>query len=140
MVTFVRLQQRAAEFCEQQLRDRTIVSAWPFPDALRRPEFGYVTRPLRVRGIDNFDPDVVSKLAGNVDVLVVYSRTWEPHWGVMRLDSVRRFLAEYYFYKPQIRPDEIQDRLGLTPLVRWDEGGQWIEIYVRDGSPNTIAL
>jgi hypothetical protein len=140
MVSFVHLQQRAAEYCEQELKGRTIVSAWPFPDALRRPEFGYVVRPMRVRGIENFDPDKVAALAGKVDVLVVYSRTWEPHWGVMRLEWVRQFLAAYYFYKPQITPEEIEQRLGLGPAVRWDEGGQWIEIYVRGGPPDTMRL
>jgi hypothetical protein len=139
-VSFVRLQKRAAEYCAQELSHETIVSAWPFPDALRRPEFGYVLRPLKVRGIDNFDPETVLRLAGQVDVLVVYSRTWEPSWGVLRAGWIRWFLTEYYFYKPQITPAQIEQKLGLTPAVRWDEGGQWIEIYVRGARRNLMVL
>jgi hypothetical protein len=108
-----------------------VASAWPFPDALRRPEFGYVRKPLRVRGIDNFNPETVLALAGQVDVLVMYSRTWEPEWGVLRSEWIRRFLEKYYFYKPQIDKDRIERTLGLTRVARWDERGQWIEIYAR---------
>ncbi|MDZ4799250.1 MAG: hypothetical protein SGI92_13895 [Bryobacteraceae bacterium] len=139
-VSFVHLQQRAADYCAQELPDKTIVSAWPFPDALRRPEFGYVPRPMKVRGIDNFNPETVLALAGKVDVLVVYSRTWEPTWGVLRAGWIRWFLTEYYFYKPQIAPDQIEEKLGLSPVVRWDEGGQWIEIYVRNARRNLLVL
>jgi hypothetical protein len=130
-VSFVRLQQQAATALEIDYPDSVVASAWPFPDALRRPEFGYVRKPLRVRGIDNFDPETVLALAGQVDVLVMYSRTWEPEWGVLRSEWIRRFLEKYYFYKPQMDKERIERFLGLTRVARWDERGQWIEIYAR---------
>ena len=40
---FVELQRDAAAYIEATYPASTITSAWPFPDALRRPEFGYVT-------------------------------------------------------------------------------------------------
>ena len=140
VVSFVRLQERAAELVEREYADRTIVSAWPFPDALRRPEFGYVSKPLKVRGLSNFDPETVLPLAGQVDVLVVYSRTWEPSWGAFASEWVRDFLAKYYFYKPQVTPRQIQEQLGLSPVARWEERGQWIEVYARAAPPSMLIL
>jgi hypothetical protein len=139
-VTFVRLQQKAAEYVESDLPEKTIASAWPFPDALRRPEFGYVRRPHRVLGLPNFDPDTVLPLAGKIDVLVVYSRTWESKWGVLSSPWVKRFLGKYYFYKPQITSEQIEQQLGLTPVARWEERGQWIEIYTRNPAAGTLII
>ena len=139
-VSFVRLQERAADYITHDLPGRTVTSAWPFPDALRRPEFGYVTKPVAVHGIENFNPETVFRLAGHVDVLVLYSRTWEPNWGVLQAPWVAEFLTKYYFYKPQVTAGEIRAVLGLYPIARWEENGQWIEIYTRtpSGSPTLV--
>lgn len=130
-VTFVRLQQRAAQLIETDYPRSIVASAWPFPDALRRPEFGYVARAVPVRGLDNFNRETVLAQAGKFDVLVLYSRTWEPRWGALQLNSVRRFLEQYYFYQPQITSAEVQELLGFSPVARWEERDQWIEVYVR---------
>lgn len=130
-VSFVRLQQHAAEYIQTELPGRTVTSAWPFPDALRRPEFGYVSHPIAVRGIENFNSETVFHLADRVDVLVLYSRTWEPKWGALRSDWVVDFLTKYYYYQPQVTSDEIRIVLGMTPVARWEENGQWIEVFTR---------
>lgn len=139
-VDFVELQKDAASYIEATYSASTVTSAWPFPDALRRPEFGYVTQPIKVQGIENFDPETVLARKGNIDVFVIYSRTWEPRWGVIGVDWVKRFLAEYYFYKTQITSGQIQKELGLLPIARWERGGQWIEIYAPSRTPNILTL
>jgi hypothetical protein len=138
-IDFVRLQKEAASFVEAKYPAATITSAWPFPDALRRPEFGYVTHPIAVRGIDNFNPETILSLKGDVEVLVVYSRTWEPTWGAVRLDWIRRILTDYYFYQPQVTSEQIQKQLGLTPVARWERRGQWIEVYATSATPTFTA-
>jgi 4-amino-4-deoxy-L-arabinose transferase-like glycosyltransferase len=130
VVDFVSLHKDAAEFVEAKYPNETIVSAWPFPDALRRPEFGYVTRPLKIRGIEDFHYETVAKLK-DVDVLVVYSRTWEPRLSVLRIPSIRKLLERYYSYDRQITSDEIHDQLGLNAVVMYTRRGQWIEVYSR---------
>jgi hypothetical protein len=139
-VDFVRLQQLAADYVQAEYPHSTIASAWPFPDALRRREFGYVSRPHSVRGLDNFDPDTVLEMKGQADVLVLYSRTWEARWGVIQLDAVRDFLTDYYFYQPQITSEQVQRELGLYPVARWERRGQWIEIYARQRTPNVMTM
>ena len=81
-----------------------------------------------------------SALKGQVEVLVVYSRTWEPKWGVIRLDWIRQFLTNYYFYKPQMTSEQITKELGLLPIARWERHGQWIEIYAVSRTPNVLVL
>jgi 4-amino-4-deoxy-L-arabinose transferase-like glycosyltransferase len=139
-VDFVELQKDAAAYIEATYPASTVTSAWPFPDALRRPEFGYVSQPIAVRGLENFDPETVLALKGKLEVLVVYSRTWEPKWGVVRLDWIRQVLADYYSYQPQVTSDQIQDELGLLPIARWERRGQWIEVWAVSRTPNVLVL
>lgn len=139
-IDFVRLQKEAASYIEATYPASTVTSAWPFPDALRRQEFGYVTNPIAVRGIENFNPETVLSRKGDIDVLVVYSRTWEPKWGVVRFDWIRKVLTDYYFYKPQVTSEEIQRELGLFPVARWERRGQWIEVYAKTRTPNIMVL
>jgi hypothetical protein len=141
VVDFVRLQQQAAQYIESQHTGKTVASAWPFPDALRRPEFGYVTAPIAVRGLDNFDPATVLTLkADPVDVLVLYSRTWEPPQSVIHLEFVRKLLTDYYFYQPQITAEQIEAELGMVQVARFDRRGQWVEVYIRTSTPDLLVL
>ena len=135
-VDFVRLQADAAGFVESSYPDATVGSAWPFPDALRRPEFGYVTRPMNVRGIEDFHRSSVLPLKDKVEVLVVYSRTWEPKYGILRSPKVIDFLTRYYYYEPQITREEIETQLGLVQVARSERRGQWIEVYAHDHRSN----
>jgi 4-amino-4-deoxy-L-arabinose transferase-like glycosyltransferase len=140
-VTFVRLQQTAADFVAAEFPGSAVVSAWPFPDALRRREFGYVDRPMQVRGLHNFDPETVraEHARAPVNVLVLYSRTWEPRWSVLEMPWIRAFLTDYYFYKPQVTEAELAE-LGLSRVARWERGGQWVEVYARGRSSPDVAL
>jgi hypothetical protein len=141
VVDFVRLQKEAAQFVESQHSGKTVASAWPFPDALRRPEFGYVTAPIPVIGLDNFDPATVLKLkAKPVDVLVLYSRTWEPSQSVIHFGFVRRLLAEHYFYQPQITGAQVEAELGMARAARFERRGQWVEVYIRTSTPDVMVL
>jgi hypothetical protein len=139
-IDFVNLQRDAAAYVESHYPASTVTSAWPFPDALRRPEFGYVAQPIAARGIENFNPETVLALKGQVEVFVLYSRTWEPSWGAISLDWIRKFLTAYYFYKPQITSEQITKQLGLLPVARWERRGQWIEIYAATRTPNVLVF
>ncbi len=130
MVDFIALQKDAAQFVESAYPNETVVSVWPFTDALRRPEFGYVSRPISTRGIEDFHLATVAGLK-DVGVLVVYSRTWEPGVSVLRIPFVARYLERYFSYDRQITADEISTSLGLTSTARYIRRGQWIEVYVR---------
>ncbi len=132
MVDFVELDRDATHYLERTYPNQTVYTAWPLTQALRDPVFGYVdqkltaaeTGDLRRSTLEAIDPRAV-------DVLVLYSRTWEPDWGVLRWPQVQQFLARYYEYGHQMTADEVRQHFGLTPVRRWTRGGQWIEIYAR---------
>lgn len=131
MVDFVDLQQTAAQFIDDHLGFETVATAWPLTDALRNPDFGYVRQRHPVVETSDFRLSNVAAIDPNkVDVLVVYSRIWDPKWSVLRFGFVRRFLRRYYQYEPEITSEQIRERTGFVPVVRWTRRGQWIEIYL----------
>lgn len=133
MTDFVELQREAAHTIEQSYAQETIYTAWPLTAALRRPEFGYVARPLTVSETSDLHASTLSRLKPNaVRVLVLYSRTWEPAWGVLQSPQVRKFLGHFYEYEPQMNAQQCRDVLGLRQVGRWSRRGQWVEVYARN--------
>ena len=130
LVDFVRLHQEAARYLERHYAEETIYTAWPLTGALQRPAFGYVDRPMAVRETSDLRARTLLQLAGDRPrVLVLYSRTWEPEWGVLRFRWVVRFLTRYYEYGPDLTREEVRSVLHLEPAARWERGGQWVEVY-----------
>jgi hypothetical protein len=130
MVDFVQLHRNTAQYLERTYPSKTVYTAWPLTQALRDPVFGYVdqklsaaeTSDLRRSTLEAIDPKTV-------DVLVLYSRTWEPEWGALHWPFVEQFLARFYEYERQMNTDEVRQHFGLEQVRRWTQGGQWIEVY-----------
>jgi hypothetical protein len=119
MMDFVSLQQQASSYLEAYAVDKRIASAWPFTNAVERPEFGYVRRPMRIKHVEDFHfENLVDLDRRTTDVLVVFSKTWPG--------SLAEY-ARYWGYRPQATSEQIR-ALGFVPVVRWTRGGQWIEI------------
>jgi hypothetical protein len=134
MTGLIRLHQAAGEYLEGTRPSAKVVTAWPLSDALRRPEFGYVRRPIMVEGIPDFRRSSVLRLApGSFDILLLYSRNWEPPLSLLRLAPVERFSARYLDYEPRITATECEKLLSLKREVRWSHGGHWLEIWVPQG-------
>lgn len=131
MVAFVKLQATAAQFAEEDLRRRTIATAWPYTAALERPDYGFVSRRLRVIETHDFHESSIRALPpASFDALIVYTRTWAPNGGVISIPIIRRFLTRFYDWQPDISSDQCA-QLGLEPVVSWQLRGQAITIYVR---------
>ncbi|HML18803.1 MAG TPA: glycosyltransferase family 39 protein [Bryobacteraceae bacterium] len=131
MTDFIALQQDAAAYLEAHDADQRIASAWPFTDALRRPEFGYVKRRLAVEPVEDFRLTSLANLDRNkADVLVVFSRVWGLDGGALDFDFVRNLLERFWGYYRQATPEQIRAGLGFAPVLRWTRHGQWIEVYL----------
>lgn len=131
MVDFVELHHSAAEYLDRVAGRKTVATAWPLSIALRRPENGYVTQRLRTAETVDFHPSNVEAAVtrSKADVLVTYSRTWEPAWSILQNSLVERLLRRFYDYEPQISTEEIERRLGLHLAFHWRQRGQWIAVY-----------
>jgi 4-amino-4-deoxy-L-arabinose transferase-like glycosyltransferase len=132
MVDFVDLHRDAAQFLERSYPGKTIYTAWPLTQALRNPAFGYVDQPMSATETSDLHFSTLNSInPRSVDALVLYSRTWEPRWGVLQLPAVRDFLSRFYEYEREMTAAEVQRHFGLVPVRRWDLHGQWIEIFSR---------
>jgi hypothetical protein len=134
MTDFVRLQKAAAEYLDGDApQGAVIASAWPYTGALRNPELMMSERKFNVVETDDFHSASVVKALKNspADILVVYSRTWEPEYGATRFAPVEQFLRRYYDYEPQITAGEIEEKLGMRSLFRTSQHGQWIEVFTK---------
>lgn len=131
MVDFVRLQQVAASYAEHRFRVRTIATAWPFSAALRSPDYGFVSHRLKTVETSDFHLKSIRALPPeSFDVLITYTRTWMPETGLAAMPLVRRFVARFYEWEPDLTPSDCE-LLGLEPEASWTRGGQQITIYAR---------
>jgi 4-amino-4-deoxy-L-arabinose transferase-like glycosyltransferase len=131
-VDFVNLHQDAARFLESSYPNQTAYTAWPLTQALRNPAFGYVSNPIPAAETSDLHFSTLNALdPKSVNVLVLYSRTWEPDWGILRWPFVREFLGRYYEYEREMTPAEVRQHFGLVPVRRWARRGQWIEVFAR---------
>jgi 4-amino-4-deoxy-L-arabinose transferase-like glycosyltransferase len=132
LVDFVQLHLSAAQFLEQSYPGKNVYTAWPLTQALRDPAFGYVQHPIPATETSDLHYSTLSAVdPRSVDVLVLYSRTWEPRWSVLQWQPLREFLSRFYEYEREMTPDEVGRHFGLAPIQRWTRRGQWIEIFAR---------
>jgi hypothetical protein len=135
MVDFVRLQQAAAEFAETSLRNKRIATAWPYTQALRRPEYGFVDHKLKTVETGDFSfHSILALPPQSFDALITYTRTWAPEPSVISIPLVQQFLERYYGWQREITPDQCS-RLNLEAVAAWKSRGQQITVYVRRPSP-----
>jgi len=126
--SFVTLDQRAADYVENNYPGATIATTFPMAGALRRPDFGYVLHPVKVREIDSFQANAIATLgAQRPDALILYDTAWDP-LGLLQNEILAGVLHKYYGYEPQASSYEIQQKLGMHSVARWTQAGQWIEI------------
>ncbi len=135
VVDFVRLHQAVGAFLERNYSSETVYTAWPLTAALRRPEYGYVKTGMRSRETSDLRRSTLEALdPAGVRVLVLYSRTWDPPWGVTRWGWVARFLGRYYDYEAEMSAADVEAKFHLKPVARWQRRGQWAEIYAATGA------
>jgi hypothetical protein len=126
MTDMVAIHKLAADYIANEPGIHTVATAWPLTDALRRPEFGYVSKPVQTIELHDFrTANLKYAQDQSIDALVVYSRRAVPR----NFDPIRKFLERYYDDAPQATANEIGKALGLYPRFRWEHRGMWVEVY-----------
>jgi 4-amino-4-deoxy-L-arabinose transferase-like glycosyltransferase len=131
---FVHLESDAADYVAHWYPGSTVASAWPMTAALARPDLGFVRRPVAVETLADFTK---ASLKGvdwrKVDVLVVFSRAWDPQWSLMRVPAIRGLWRRFYGYAEDADGPEAREIVEMPIAAHFERGGQWADVYVRAG-------
>ncbi|HEV2446971.1 MAG TPA: hypothetical protein VGS58_13665, partial [Candidatus Sulfopaludibacter sp.] len=94
---FLKLQMDAVDYVEHWYPQARICTAWPMALELSQPDLGFAKRPMSVQFIRNFSTPVLEGLDWkNVEVLVAFSRSWDPEFSLLHLKPVLGFWRKYY--------------------------------------------
>jgi len=135
IATFTRLHQRAARTIEDQYADARVATVWPMTAELANPMFGYVRHGVPTLELPSFGVRAI-EAAGprSYDVLVRFSRDWEPEYSLLRSRAVRWLARQTIGLDDLIGGDELESKFGLKLVHMYEEDGQWVEIYTRRGA------
>jgi len=128
-VAFTDLQQEAAAAVD--VRPGVAATTFPMADALRRPEYGYVSHGRAVVELQGFRPaDMAPLMNHRPDMMIVYDTAWDP-LHLFRSRASQWLLRHYYGYEPAMSPDAIAEALSMRVLERWDRRGLSMTLLVR---------
>jgi len=131
VVDFVYLQRDAAQYLESFYPQARIATVWPFTEAVKNVDFGYVQHRLNTISVPGLTRDDFAKLdLANIDVLVVYTRGGTPPAWLLTIAPARDLLARFANIYPEASAGELRS-LGFQSKARWSRGIQWIEVYTR---------
>jgi hypothetical protein len=136
---FVRLQAEAADYLEHWHPSARVSTVWPLTLELAHPELGFVSRRLAVKSLRNFAPETLAAIDWkNEQVVVVYSRTWDPSLSVMHFGPVLRVWRHFYGYLPNATMDQARALAPFPIQQHFERHGQWLDIYVNPALPPAI--
>jgi len=129
-VHFVGLEEKAASAVEQM--PGVVATAFPMADALRRPEFGFITQRRRLIELKDFKAESIAGLENpRPDVMVVFNTEWDP-LHLLGNRFVRSMMRTYYGYEPSLTPQEIAQKLSLRVVRSWESGGLTMSVLAGD--------
>lgn len=133
---FVKLQADAADFVEHWYSGARVHTIWPMTLELRHPELGYVHQPIQVERMPNLAPQSLARLDwSKVQVLVVFSRNWDPPVSLMHFRPFFELWRKFYGFVPAATLGETRARVPLPVAQHFERRGQWVDIYVATGTP-----
>lgn len=133
---FVRLHADAADYVAHWYADPVVHTAWPMSAELANPDLGYIPRPIRVESLPNLAPATLAALDwSKVQMLVVFSRDWDPRLNSFPLASLLKFWKSYYDFVPNATEQEARARVPFPLEQTFTRRGQWVDIYVNPDVP-----
>ena len=128
-VSFVNLEQDAAAAAE--LQPGEIATAFPLSNALRHPEYGFVSHPLEVHEMADFREDDVMRLRANPPSAVIAFDTVHDPLHLLETDWIWNLMTHYYGYEPRLNADEIASALSMRVAERWQSRGLTMSLVMR---------
>ncbi|HVW84370.1 MAG TPA: hypothetical protein VHB50_06800, partial [Bryobacteraceae bacterium] len=137
-VSFVDLQLAAASAVE--VRPGIVATTFPMADALRRPEFGFVSEKRNVISLKEFRPSDIAPLRERrPDMMIVYDTTWDP-LHLLSHEFPQWLLRTYYGYEPPMSPEAIARTLSMQIARRWERRGLSMSLLVRGPEVRPLPL
>ncbi len=137
---FIRLHADAADYLAHWYPAARVSTVWPLTAELARPELGYVRRGLAVRPVPNLAPATLEGMDwSKVEVLVAYSRHWDPRFSLMHYAPLVRFRRRFYGHAPNATAEETRARVPFPIAAHFERHGQWADVYVNPAMPETPA-
>jgi 4-amino-4-deoxy-L-arabinose transferase-like glycosyltransferase len=131
MTDFVALQKEAAGYLEATAPNARVASVWPFYDAVTHPEFGYVTKPMKIVRLQGYMlTDIAAVPRSDYDFLVMFSRSWSGEGTIFDWGPFGWVFRRYFSWNPQATDEELRTGAGLVRIANLTRHGLWIKIYV----------
>ncbi len=145
---YIMLHEDAEQFLEARYPMARVLTAWPASDEVTRPWLGYITRPMQVIRIEDFDLEQVLSAAqpgSNYDVALVFSTKYEPgpqvwrRWGTFsRMEE--HWKNRFFGYHRDLPPAAIARILGGRIVFSQKRHGQWIAVIEPEGLEEAESL
>jgi hypothetical protein len=133
---FLKLHVDATDYVAHWYADPLVHTAWPLSAELSRPELGFVTRKIRVEALPNLTTQTIASLDwSKVQILMVFSRNWDPGFNLMHVAPLLKFWENFYNFVPNISMEEAHARVPFPIDASFTRRGQWVEIYVNPDLP-----
>jgi len=128
---FVKLQADASDYLQHWYPRARVHTVWPLTAELTQPELGFVSRAMGVKPLPNFTAKALESVDWKeVEVLVVFSLTWDPPFSITRFGPLAGFRRRYYGFEPDVTQDEARALVPLPNEAHFERGGQWVDVYV----------
>ncbi|MGO9255880.1 MAG: ArnT family glycosyltransferase [Bryobacteraceae bacterium] len=138
---FVRLHVEAAQFLARRFPEARIATAWPMTAELSRPELGFVNHQLRIERLADFSAATIQSIDWKrVDVLVVYSRRWDPDLNFMHWPPIERFWGRFGGYVPGVTSTEAWSMTPYPNHAHFEKRGQWVDVYANPAAARRSTL
>jgi hypothetical protein len=129
---FVQIHTEAAQFLEQRYPSARVLTAWPGSDEITQPYLGYVSRPMRVVRIEDFNAEELLSAAearSRYDVALLFSTKYEPpHPLLDRWRKWEQLKTRWFGFHRDIHPAVAARLLGGRIVFTDTRPGLWIAV------------
>ncbi|MBZ5619917.1 MAG: hypothetical protein LAQ69_14530 [Acidobacteriia bacterium] len=134
---FLRLHSETADYLARWHPSASVHTVWPLTAELSRPELGFVSRGMGVRTLPDFAPETLGAIDwSKVQVLVAFSRSWDPRFSLMHFQPLARFWRRFFADTPSPTRAEFRQRIPLPLKAHFERRGQWVDVFVNPARPD----
>jgi 4-amino-4-deoxy-L-arabinose transferase-like glycosyltransferase len=128
----IRLHQQAIRQIVTRFPGSTVLTAWPGSDELRKPELGYVKKPMAVVTVANFSLEAIQKAAASpqdFSVGFAFSTKYDPPRLWMDLGRRNEAMDVRFFdFHRDLDPGAIAHLLDGRIVWREERQGEWVAV------------